>query len=552
MSDFSYIISHETTVNWLIVAALWISFAAVAASYASDAVGAFVSDKKFDFASAASLFFIAAALRLALPTAFMRENSQGIMYFSDVAAGAPMRDTYGFAQFALILPFFKAFGATFGVFLKAQALISALLAPAAYALLKRLNLGFFAAFPAAFAVALSPVLARFGASEDLFPTALLFALLSVERVAAYGASGGAARLFASAAALFAATQSRPEMYVFAPFLLCAVVVSQSGLSAQIFSRRDLKVKIAASALFALFLSVPLHNFIWKALHKEQQSAQILNLSLPDVFRYAFNFALAPNETGNVAFSGAFAPWTARFLAFAGLMGAAVKRSRPMAALFAGWALAAYLWIGVQNAPIIAARMQQFNVFFSCLFAGYGAAFLTETAFSDYSFEKTARAAAIGLICVVLAGEAGFKGRLLDPDRNPQREFVFLSESLIRLPDGATVFYPQINGPVNSFFPSGHFALDAKGIETKAVSGAGELRDARAKGKKLFYMGLFCYQFAGEKEAGGDVIRPECRDALTLCSAPYNNLEETFYNKPYDFLYVPAEKIKIGFYECVEK
>ena len=496
------------------------------------------------------LFLVALWLRLMLPPmGFMHENAHGYLLFNDIGFLEPYRDVYGLGYFALHAPFRLIFGAKFASLFGVQAVLSALLPALAFMISWRgLGWSFAAAASAGSAVALHPVLIRFGLSETMFTPAIFFWMASLYYLLAWGRRDTPWRLAAAVSAGILATQIRPEMYGIVPVTVVTAVVCNDTLKHRIniswlnaspaSQRRHL---LWAMGLTVVLLALPLHNFIWRLLNGEQQSAHLVGFDPLLLGRLALNIHLNPWEGGDVPFARAFTPLIVSVAAAAGGIILVTKTRLRSLTLLVPLTVMTVIWLPVQTAPMVAARLQQPLVVIWCMIAGYAVG----TGIDALRARGLMRPAMVTAVVWVAALGLGLQARhqLVAHQWSPQREFAFLQEALPKLPDDAVIIVPQGDHVVNSAFPAAAATLQGRGIATVSIN---DYRSSRRPA--YFYLGLPCWSFKSlESLRKNGPLRRECRDMISRnTGGPPPGLSAKIPADSNDFLHVPAGMLRLGF------
>jgi|GEM_PF-6817168 len=563
--SWGYFLTHETTVNWLQVILLWILLAVIANAVIRGLLAGFAKAAKalqrrdnpaagdadaLAWLMAPLLFLVALWLRLLIPPfAFMHENAHGYMLFNDIGFLEPYRDVYGLAYFAIHAPLRLIFGAKFASLLGWQAVLSALIPAFGFLVAWRgLRWNFAQAAFGGIVVALHPVLLRFGLSETMFTPAVLLWLVSLYYLLQWGQRDGWHRLLGSCAAALVAVQVRPEMYIMVAITLIITILCDSKLRQRIklswhnasshTSRRRL---LWTLGLGLLFVSLPVHNFLWRLFNGEQGSAHLVGFDPLLLGRLALNINLNPWEGGHVPFARAFSPLIVSIAAIVGMVTLLLRQRVKALVLVVPLAAMTVIWLPVQAAFMVSARLQQPLVVIWCLIAGYALGEAVE-ALKNRALPRLSMVAAV---LFILALGLGLQNRdtITTHSWSPQHEFAFLQDALPQLPENAVIVIPQGDNVVNAGFPAAAAALQDRGIETVSI------HDFKpSKRPAYFYLGLACWSFKSmETLQKQGPLRAECRDMLARSiDDPPQGLYTRIPADPYDFLQLPAGMLHLGF------
>jgi hypothetical protein len=230
------------------------------------------------------------------------------------------------------------------------------------------------------------------------------------------------------------------------------------------------------------------------------------------------------------------------LAGAGIVALAVRRPRALVPLLAGFALLAWMVMGVRTGESSSVRLQQpLQVFFLAL-AACGASRLADVA------GYRGRVGVLVLAGLMLVASSLARAPRIRAAYNPQREFAFLRREVPALPAGCAVVTADrfmADRIVSTEFPV-WWAGDRPVVEQREL-----LADPdRLAGWPcaLYYRGLSCYCFthAEVDRLPPDGVRPECRRVGEVHGLD-PLVEETFDNRPFTSFRVPADRITVGFY-----
>ncbi len=541
MSEY---LAHTLEVNWFVVGTIWLALVL-------GGIGYITAVARTEWSRLVWFFFIlllALGIRsIAVSATLMHENGYGYMLFSEIAAGEPVRDVYGLGYFALHLPFFRLFGAYFSTLFAVQIILSSLVAATALLLLSEFEWGLLPATSAGMLIAVHPVLVRFGASESMFVAAYFFMLSGGLFAILYMKKKQTLYLMSFVSFLFLSTQVRPEFYIVAPlfvFVFGLVWLLESSIKYSFIDSNLVK-----GILFGVFLfAIPVHNFIYRLLEGNVQTLSLVGGGIQDLLRLSFNINLRPFEAGNITFSPLFSGWALVGITFAGALYFLYKWPRYMLLTIVPVLVGMYLWVPIQNAPWVSARLQQTLLLMWLLLAGIGAGLLVYDFI--HSLDNRDSKHMLNLVVALLFGFILWGGLsrigFVNIPHNPDYELKFLRQTMALLPPDSTIFIPRGDRIVNSFFPDGHELLRSKRIVIKRLPH--DMKNFHPTSKDMFYWGLVCYEFANANEATSSV-RNECLQTIRRCGTADSNATTTFPNRPRDFLYVPANNITLSFFRC---
>lgn len=536
MDDWGYWLSHESEVNAAIVTSLQLAIAVVVLVAARAAVR-----HRVLLPDVIAVLGTSLAVRMAVPATMRHENQHGFMYFTDVACAEPVRDTYGFGWFALQVPAMRALGATFETMFLVQTVASVLVPVAALAWVRSLGLSRAAGLAAGLLVALSVPLALTGRSQDMLGVALLWLFTGLTLGVRGARTGDVLDGVGAACALAVGAQTRPELWVVAPVSLVVSVVCVEGAakSAIGHARRLVPGLVTGVAL----VTVPLHNFVWKLLHGEQDSAHVLGDRAGAMSDHLLQGTLADGRTGNVMLVSA---WVSPLM-LVGLAGVALSARPGQRGALAPWLMqlgTSVLWIATSDTPMAAMRLQTVPIALLAVLAG-----ITIAEHAGRWAGARVWVQAVVVSAFVVGVGAHTVTHLVDPlaGTNTSREVAVLTRTLPQLPDGATVVTPRSDHVVNAFFPACHQALTDRGITVVPAVDPAAL--PTGPGPVLFWQGTNCWAFARPEDATGRTQRSECEAVRASCPDPVPGQTDTFPSRPADFLHVPATELTLGFYAC---
>jgi hypothetical protein len=549
MDSWSYWLSHESDVNAVIVRLLQLALVASLMGLlrawprgARDAVGVFL------------VTAFAVTHRLTWAPVLRNENQHGWMFFSDVACGKPIHDTYGFGYFALHTPFMGWFGANLDTLLSLQVVLSALTPWVVMSLARGLGWSRAASALAGLMVAGNELIARNGRSEDLLVPAIALTLLAVDRALAWfgpqddeGAPVTATPLDAVAAvgALVAATQTRPEMVLVAPALLAAAVLSTPHARAGLLDPARRRPHAIAALLGAVWIALPLHNLLYKLTHGERTAAHTIFDAHGSFLARLVNSGLPAGEVGNVLLVDAIVPVFVVVSAGLGLAALLWRRPAQGVALGLFWLLILRIWIPTQGTPEGAARLQHLPVLVACLLAGYG---LAELGARLLPAAGDRPPIVVVALAVLLGGRAmpGGDSAMTSNGVVAQR---IARAGLRELPEHSDLILPLGDRVVNSSFLECEETLVARDVRVVRMLPNDTFPTAAPGRPQIFWQGTPCWSFADEASAAGRTMRSECEAARRVCPRAFEGLDDTVPNRNLDIVAVPAEQVTLGFYAC---
>ncbi|MDX2166791.1 MAG: hypothetical protein SF182_06995 [Deltaproteobacteria bacterium] len=374
-------------------------------------------------------------------------------------------------------------------------LTNAVLASLAIPAVALLDLALLRSWPralcAAVLLAVLPLHLRFSAAEDLFVTALSFALWAAALFALSLRTHRALDVFCAALALSLAMQTRPELLFFPAVLVALAVLAVPGGWRWLFAWPTL----AALALLAGLLAPRLLE-----LHGVLTSAPSPAAALPSLSHVLATLVLLdPRVT----------PPLYWLLLLGGLAWGAWRTPGLVAwvaAVFFGYVLFS---MSLFDNPPYRLRAQLLPTAFTVLAAaGIASAWLALFAHRPRLGRLLGGLALLALAALLVASGRGFVTEL----RDQQREWAFLRRSVPQLPERGTLLAAvQVGGRNLDAFPDILLQQAQKRYALVDVRQAadGEVAWPEPSGELLWYQGMFCY-FAFDEDPPPEPMTAACR------------------------------------------
>jgi len=384
-----------------------------------------------------------------------------------------------------------------------------------------------AAWLAALAWAALPVALREGASESMMPLGVAAGLLGLWAwLDALQAGGRTSSLLLSAAALGFAAQVRPELALWPAVLLLALPACPGWTAAL---RRP--AAWAALAAFVLLLAP------WLLFRLQDLAAA----GLPGYLRLGpLDLARGLASQDHLLLSMDWTPMALWALLPLGLWAGLTRARRALPALLGGYLALAWLCLAATSSQATLVRCQQPLQPLLALLAGSGGAWLVAR------LPAAGRAAALAVLGAALVAGGLLRAPQVRALASAQLEFAFQERHLPALPTGCGLVMPDRFMARRVI--STELATWRLGARPR-VELTPFLADARAEAAQpcwVYYRGLSCHLFTHEETPPADGLRPECR-ALEARYRLEPLVEETLPSVPYDYLRLPAARVRLGLY-----